>query len=254
MVNEGRMSELERVEANRNRMEKSKCEEVERLYDTYRRKRKRRMRRSEISMMVESEPEEDIKNSNGVGCGCGCACACHAYGCISVIGRRRVMEDAVKMIPAFTQDYDFFAVYDGHAQFQERLHLLLQEELAAAAAHTGFHPPSLDWHKLMSSCFMRMDHEIININASSSTDTDHLLFQEDIMINKYKNMGASTSTAAVLMVGRQELVVANSGDSRVLLCRGGLPIPLSRDRNLKVRTYIYINLILINFLITNKLN
>ena len=37
------------------------------------------------------------------------------------------------------------------------------------------------------------------------------------------------STAAVVVVGKEEIVVANCGDSRAVLCRGGVAVPLSRD-------------------------
>jgi len=37
------------------------------------------------------------------------------------------------------------------------------------------------------------------------------------------------STAAVVVVGEEEIVVANCGDSRAVLCRGGVAVPLSCD-------------------------
>lgn len=46
-----------------------------------------------------------------------------------------------------------------------------------------------------------------------------------------KDMG---STAVVVMVGKEEVVVANCGDSRAVMCRGGLVVPLSHDHKVTV--------------------
>lgn len=37
------------------------------------------------------------------------------------------------------------------------------------------------------------------------------------------------STAVVAIVSRSHIIVANCGDSRAVLCRNGIPIPLSFD-------------------------
>ncbi|KAK7406055.1 hypothetical protein VNO78_07671 [Psophocarpus tetragonolobus] len=137
-----------------------------------------------------------------------------SHGFISVIGRRRVMEDAVKVVTglvAARQSYDFFAVYDGHGgtvvanACRDRLHLLLAEEVRESAEKV------LDWPEVMCSCFTKMDREI------GGGDHDG-------------GSGNTTgSTAAVVVVGKEEIVVANCGDSRAVLCRGGVAVPLSRD-------------------------
>ncbi|CAL0314522.1 unnamed protein product [Lupinus luteus] len=137
------------------------------------------------------------------------------HGFISVIGRRRLMEDAVKVLPHFMLYggcyYDFFAVYDGHGgtlvadACRERLHLLLAEEMSMEKEEL------LDWHKVMGSCFFKMDMEI------GVGDEDA------------KGGNTMGSTAAVVVVGKEEIVVANCGDSRAVLSRGGVAVPLSRD-------------------------
>lgn len=57
-------------------------------------------------------------------------------GSVSVIGRKRVMEDALTLAPGMVRgEYDFFAVYGGHGgamvanACRERLHQLLENEL-----------------------------------------------------------------------------------------------------------------------------
>ena len=152
--------------------------------------------------------------------------ASFSHGSISVIGRQRAMKDALTVVPGFitaegSGGYDFFAVYDGHAgtvvsnACRERLHLLLAKQVEEEERDGG--GKRLDWHKLMSSCFMKMDKEI------GGDETEEYLVG---------------STAAVVMVGREELVVAHGGGSRVVLCRSGDALPLSRD--LREVTYVII--------------
>ncbi|CAI9092530.1 OLC1v1027790C1 [Oldenlandia corymbosa var. corymbosa] len=145
---------------------------------------------------------------------------CSSYGCISVIGRRREMEDAVAVELGLSSageggegsgKYDFFGVYDGHGGSRvahacsDRLHRLLaeivtQEERGGSGV--------VDWEKVMLECFEKMDEEVNRNGAAVAT------------------MG---STAVVAVVGDQELVVANCGDSRAVLRRGGVAVPLSSD-------------------------
>ncbi|XP_061374140.1 probable protein phosphatase 2C 8 [Gastrolobium bilobum] len=197
----------------------NKSKEIERSYDTYRRKRKRPIiRLSSCEVAVIPNIESSIIGEDEY---CTKTLSSASHGFISVIGRRRVMEDAVKVVTGFVAaencsggGYDFFAVYDGHGgtmvanACRDRLHVLLADEVKEEGWESG-----LDWHKVMCSCFMKMDQEIGgggNDKAGMSGNT----------------MG---STAAVVVVGKEEIVVANCGDSRAVLCRGGVALPLSRD-------------------------
>ncbi|KAG4386279.1 hypothetical protein GLYMA_11G018000v4 [Glycine max] len=183
---------------------KSKDKEIHRCYHNYRKKRKRPCQDA-----VAPTTEDD---------NCCTKAAAASHGFISVIGRRRVMEDAVKVVTGLVAaeqhcgGYDFFAVYDGHGgtlvanACRDRLHLLLAEEVVrGTAADKG-----LDWCQVMCSCFMKMDKGVGEENDDGGGNT----------------MG---STAAVVVVGKEEIVVANCGDSRAVLCRGGVAVPLSRD-------------------------
>ncbi|KAJ7945039.1 Phosphatase 2C family protein [Quillaja saponaria] len=155
-----------------------------------------------------------------------------SHGSISVIGRRRAMEDAVKVVPGLVvagdlEKYDFFAVYDGHGgatvanACRDRLHQLLAKEITEAGWTDGL--KKLDWQKVMSSCFIKMDEEV---NEGSSTGDGEIEMENDTMSPSGKTMG---STAVVVVVGREEITVANCGDSRAVMGRGGFAIPLSRD-------------------------
>ncbi|KAK9145418.1 hypothetical protein Sjap_005321 [Stephania japonica] len=125
-----------------------------------------------------------------------------SHGWISVCGRRREMEDAVRVELGFvkvmssaekvSRPYDFFAVYDGHGG-----------SAVAEACRERMH---------------EMDDEI-NGRVSSHDDKDG-------GPGGSKSVG---STAVVALVGGDKVVVANCGDSRAVLSRGGVAVPLSQD-------------------------
>lgn len=135
-----------------------------------------------------------------------------SYGSVSVIGGRKEMEDTVKVELGFLsfndgeKKYDFFGVYDGHGgalvaeACKERLHRVLVEEIMEGKEGGG----GVEWEKVMEECFRKMDEEVV----------------KDKMIG---------STAVVAVVGKEEVVVANCGDSRAVICRGGVAVPLSVD-------------------------
>ncbi|KAL1316786.1 hypothetical protein HN51_068936 [Arachis hypogaea] len=202
----------------------AKSKKIERRYDTLGKKRKRSIRfaSSEVAVLPSMEDSSSSSSSptnNAPKQNCT-AVASASYGLISVIGRRRVMEDAVRVVPGFVPvedesgGYDFFAVYDGHGgsmvanTCREKLHMLLAEEMKEAKA-----AGPLDWHQVMCSCFMKMDQEIVGDEGNDDMSGGN-------------TMG---STATVVVVGKEEIVVGNCGDSRAVLCRGGEALPLSRD-------------------------
>ncbi|XP_057462886.1 probable protein phosphatase 2C 8 isoform X2 [Actinidia eriantha] len=65
----------------------------------------------------------------------------------------------------------------------------------------------------MRACFSKMDEEV---NGSSGGGSD----------GKRKTVG---STTVLVVMGKEEVVVANCGVSRVVLGRGGVAVPLSED-------------------------
>ncbi|XP_028805928.1 protein phosphatase 2C 51-like [Neltuma alba] len=156
---------------------------------------------SKISSMEEQEEDEEERYRKRA--------ASTSHGSISVIGKRRMMEDAVKIVPGFMGSYDFFAVYDGHGgatvanACRERMHLVVAEQVMKEGA--GQKRGLADWLEVMCSSFMRMDREVVG---------------ED---------GTVGSTAVVVVVSSDHLLVANCGDSRAVLCRGGVAFPLSKD-------------------------
>ncbi|KAA3464663.1 putative protein phosphatase 2C 51 [Gossypium australe] len=138
---------------------------------------------------------------------------CSSHGLLSVIGRRCEMEDAVKVELGFMakggEKFDFYGVYDGHGgarvaeECKERLHKLLVEEIVEEGSGSG-----IDWGRTMERCFEKMDEEV---NKGRMAEE---------MVG---------STAVVAVVGNEKVVVANCGDSRAVLSRGGVAMPLSFD-------------------------
>ncbi|KAM7256055.1 hypothetical protein ACFE04_011796 [Oxalis oulophora] len=171
----------------------------------------------------EEEEEEGEEYSRRDGC--------LSYGIISVIGRRRVMEDAVAVAIGEGGLFDFFGVYDGHggsrvaSACRERMHKLVAEEVRAVGSGSGSGGGDdggggsggggvVDWEKVMGVCFEKMDQEVSRCGNGS---------HDESLIN---TVG---STAVVVVLRKDELVVANCGDSRAVLCRAGVPVPLSSD-------------------------
>ncbi|TYH41112.1 hypothetical protein ES332_D12G294200v1 [Gossypium tomentosum] len=123
------------------------------------------------------------------------------------------MEDAVKVGLGFMvkggEKFDFYGVYDGHGgsgvaeECKERLHKVLVEEIVVEEGGNG-----IDWGRTMKRSFEKMDEEV----------SRGMLGEEMV-----------GSTAVVAVVGNGKVVVANCGDSRAVLSRGGVAVALSFD-------------------------
>ncbi|XP_057966771.1 probable protein phosphatase 2C 8 isoform X2 [Malania oleifera] len=160
---------------------------------------------------------------------------CSSHGWFSMMGRRRVMEDTVMVAPGAVAPYDFFAVYDGHGgarvalACRERMHKLLVKEIEGYAdgggggggggrSSGGGEEEMIDWEKVMVACFAKMDGEVRGGGG------------ERVEMEDVASAGQMIgSTAVVVVVGKEEVVTANCGDSRAVLCRGGVAVPLSCD-------------------------
>ncbi|XP_050227649.1 protein phosphatase 2C 51-like [Mercurialis annua] len=180
-----------------------------------------------VGIIMTSGGGGDQRNDDGFD-----SSTCVSHGSISVIGRRRAMEDAVMVAPGvavieFDHVYDFFAVYDGHGgarvsnACRDRLHLLVAKEVEendTTETAFGDRKGLSYWEKVMGVCFKKMDDEVTCGGLRDADEEGYLLSE--------KTVG---STAVVVLVGKEELVVANCGDSRAVLCRGGVAVALSTD-------------------------
>ncbi|XP_050364443.1 protein phosphatase 2C 53-like [Argentina anserina] len=164
------------------------------------------------------------------------------WGFTSLCGRRPEMEDALASVPQFlkipiqmligdrvldgmskciNQTVHFFGVYDGHGGSQvanycrDRMHLALAEEIEAAQGldHTSIKDNCQElWNKAFTNCFLKVDAEV------GGKDGLDPIAPETV-----------GSTAVVSLICSSHIIVANSGDSRAVLCRGKEPMALSVD-------------------------
>lgn len=178
---------------------------------------------------------------------------------ISIPGRRPEMEDSVASVPGFfslpcrvvggctasgsqksneSSPLHFFGVYDGHGGAQasnfckDRLHQALVEELEAVISgeRSSIDGSNSNWKRLweraLVSCFKKVDAEVgqePNRRDDSGEGNDMECCSEPIAP---ETVG---TTAVIAIVGSCQVIIANCGDSRAVLCRGGKAIPLSDD-------------------------
>ncbi|KAL8456746.1 hypothetical protein ACS0TY_034846 [Phlomoides rotata] len=158
------------------------------------------------------------------------------WGLTSICGRRKEMEDTVVALPSFlripssmlpifsskTQDLiaHVFAVFDGHGGSEvskycrDRMHLVLAEEISIAKEIRGDSNWEWEqqWLNIFLKCFHKLDDEVGGFSIASQTAPESV-----------------GSTAVVAIVCSTHIIVANCGDSRAVLCRGKVSMPLSVD-------------------------
>ncbi|MCD9645209.1 hypothetical protein HAX54_033946 [Datura stramonium] len=152
---------------------------------------------------------------------------CPKFGMTSVCGRRRDMEDTVSIYPSFLQEkhekLHFFGLYDGHGcshaamKCKDRMHEIVKNEVETAG--------EARWKELMRRSFTKMDKEVVEYSkgAGGSQSAD---CRCELQTPQCDAVG---STAVVAVVTPNRIIVSNCGDSRAVLCRNGVAIPLSTD-------------------------
>ncbi|MQL89573.1 hypothetical protein Taro_022143 [Colocasia esculenta] len=181
------------------------------------------------------------------------------WGHVSICGRRPEMEDAVAVVPRFSEiplrmltgsgvvdgglDTNsthlvghFFGVYDGHGGAQvanycrERVHMSLVEEIRRLREGSGGNGGGCDcqkqWESAFVNCFLKVDAEV---EGGVSRDSD--VSQGNRGAASAEPIAPETvgSTAVVAVLCSTHIIIANCGDSRAVLCRGKQPLPLSVD-------------------------
>ncbi|KAL8253202.1 hypothetical protein R6Q59_036895 [Mikania micrantha] len=162
------------------------------------------------------------------------------YGLLSVVGRAREMEDeiSVKMnlcrpeINGY-QPVHYFGLFDGHGGRQvstlckENMHVIIEEELMlvkdTAERLTGGEGEAVElWKKAISKTFERMDAMAIMLCGCSDLENFNVC-------RHHPRLSVVGSTAMVVLLTHDYIIVANCGDSRAILCRNGNTVQLSVD-------------------------
>ncbi|KAI9160339.1 hypothetical protein LWI28_007248 [Acer negundo] len=175
-------------------------------------------------------------------------------GCISVAGRAREMEDTVSVRtslcrPDITgqQPVHFLAVYDGHGGphaaelCKERMHVFLEEDLmrvsgtesAGGIGSNGQESKKRKqnaaaveledrWRRAMVRSFLRMDKVALSTCVCGSVGDDCECRSLQVAL--------TGTTAVVAVLTDQHIIVADCGDSRAVLCRGGRAVLLSHNQ------------------------
>ena len=121
---------------------------------------------------------------------------------------------------------------------RERMHVIVEEELdrlrntrggAASGDENAVEEEEEGvWKVVMERSFKRMDEEAMNTCACGSVGYECGCQPMEVALGG--------STAVVAMLTPDHIVVANCGDSRAVLSRGGRAVPLSHDH--KVRFFL----------------
>ncbi|KAJ9175756.1 hypothetical protein P3X46_014279 [Hevea brasiliensis] len=147
------------------------------------------------------------------------------FGTTSVCGRRRDMEDAVSIRTSFAGGKTFFfGVFDGHGcshvamKCKDRLHEIMKEEIERFDE-----VKCVEWKEAMARSYAKMDNELEEWCNKGDKNTN---CRCELQTPQCDAVG---STAVVAVVTPNKIVVSNCGDSRAVLCRNGVAIPLSSD-------------------------
>ncbi|VDD90468.1 unnamed protein product [Enterobius vermicularis] len=172
------------------------------------------------------------------------------YAASCMQGWRTNQEDAHNCILDFTEDCSLFAVYDGHGGSE-------------VAQYTAMHLPSLlkskepwksgEFAKAIDEAFLEFDDilrfaglagvyisffRVLETQTAMSSDSEQSFdedYKEEDEVISHIFLGGDTpgedsgTTACLVLLFKDKVVVGNAGDSRAVLCRKGKAIDLSVD-------------------------
>lgn len=98
------------------------------------------------------------------------------------------------------------------------MHEVMAEEMEATVGYgKGDCDNFVEWTSVMETSFYRVDAETMSLAGDGSCKC------------ALKTSNHVGSTAVVAVVSSNHLIVSNCGDSRAVLSRGGVAVPLSSD-------------------------
>ncbi|XP_022133601.1 protein phosphatase 2C 3-like [Momordica charantia] len=162
------------------------------------------------------------------------------YGVTSVCGIRRDMEDAVSVHPFFAalktdHPLHFFGVFDGHGcshvsmSCENRMHEIVKEEMIENELGGETVADQEEWKRLMQRSFARMDEEVREYRRDTDSDDANQTTSCRCQLHTLHQYDTVGSTALVAVLTPHNFIISNCGDSRAVLCRKKLAIPLSND-------------------------
>lgn len=105
---------------------------------------------------------------------------------------------------------------------KHRMHEIVNEEIEQSTEE------QIQWKETMERSFTRMDREVQEFSGGVRASKCRCELQTP-------QCDAVGSTAVVAIVTPNKIVVSNCGDSRAILCRKGVAIPLSSDHKVSFR-------------------
>lgn len=94
------------------------------------------------------------------------------------------------------------------------------------------------WKEAMIQSFSLMDKEVVNFSTGGSSSASGSDCRCELQTPQCDAVG---STAVVAVVTPDKIVVSNCGDSRAVLCRNGVAVPLSVDHKV-VRIFMFLQI------------
>lgn len=156
------------------------------------------------------------------------------YGISLEQGVRETMEDAVQVVPHGRHGFFFATVFDGHGGFaaaqylQQNLYRIFTRVLDSKGVESG-----LEVSQDLAGLACPLSFTPILTDSFTHADEDLLAWMH---ANAPDEEATSGCTATTLLVRKDLVVVANVGDSRAVLCRGGRAVDLSTEHRVWGKT------------------
>lgn len=107
---------------------------------------------------------------------------------------------------------------------KDRMHEIVKNEVEIGEEEGA-------WKGMMERSFSRMDKEVTEWSSTSAAGVSRSTCRCELQTPQCDAVG---STAVVAVVTPDKIVVSNCGDSRAVLCRNGVAIPLSLDHKVRL--------------------